>query len=164
MQNGAAQGRWKSKMSKFLTILNIFCFLQKLGELNWPSSGSENWMQNIILKFFGKKYFRKIAKWWCSKPKTIKNLNFTRSAILKIIKKLLQFVSVNQIYNQNWNTHVKPFSNHTSKRFTLWYFPLQVFLIHLSMEVIFGFCNIFEFSYVLMINKSELLKLELNFL
>ena len=35
-----------------------------------------------------KKIFQKIAKWWCTKPKTIKNLNFSRSAIFKIIKNI----------------------------------------------------------------------------
>ena len=42
-------------------------------------------MDNIILKIFGKKYFRKVVKWWCSKPKTAQNL-FSRSAISKIFK------------------------------------------------------------------------------
>ena len=84
LQNGAAQGRWK--LADFWQFLIFSTFYKN--QVNWPSSGSENWMHNIILKIFGKKYFRKIVKWWCSKPKTIKNLNFSRSAILKIFKNI----------------------------------------------------------------------------
>ena len=67
LQNGAAQGRWK--LADFLPFWIFSTFYKN--RVNWSSSGSENWMHNIILKIFGKKYIRKIVKWWCSKPKTI---------------------------------------------------------------------------------------------
>ena len=84
LQKGAALGSWR--LADFWQFLIFSTFYKNW--VNWPSSGSENLMHNIILKIFGKKYFRKIVKWWCSKPKTIKNLNFSRSAILKIFKNI----------------------------------------------------------------------------
>ena len=49
------------KISRFLAILNIFCFLQKLAELAKFWHGSENWMHNII---FGPIYFAALNKNW----------------------------------------------------------------------------------------------------
>ena len=82
MQNGAAQGRWK--LADFWQFSTFSAFYKNW--VNWPSSGSEIWMHNIISMIFGKKYFRKNVKWWCSKLKTIKNLNLSRLVILKIQK------------------------------------------------------------------------------
>ena len=62
------------KISRFLTILIFSTFYKN--RVNWPSSGSKNWMHDIIIKIFGKKYFRKVVKWWCWKANAIKNLNF----------------------------------------------------------------------------------------
>ena len=79
--------------SRFLTILNSFYFYKNC--VNWPNSGSDNWMQNIISNIFGKKFQKNC------KMAMLKAINYQRFEFLYRVRQENFYTFISMDNNKN---------------------------------------------------------------